>query len=88
MLAEAGSLREDVLRAAALVEAVAMYDPVGADRSIDGADVEALLRIVAGWMGGALRSLGEDDPDRVCAVMAGLRAPAYDDGGSDCGDGG
>jgi hypothetical protein len=86
MSTEAGSLREDVLRAAGLVEAIAMYDPFRADLAIDGGDAEGMLRIVAGWMGGALRSLAEDDPDRACAVMAGLRAPVYDDGGADYGD--
>jgi hypothetical protein len=87
MPTEAGSLREDVLRAAALVEAVAFYDPAGVERAIAGGDAEALLRIVAGWMGGALRSLAEDDEHLASAVMAGLRAPAYDDGGADYHDG-
>jgi hypothetical protein len=87
MSTETGSLREDVLRAAVLVEAVAFYDPAGVERAIAGGDAEAILRIVAGWMGGALRSLAEDDPGHACAVMAGLRAPAYADGGTDYDDG-
>jgi hypothetical protein len=82
-----GDLRDDVLRAAALVEAVARYDPIVADRAIEGGDAEAMLRLVAGWLGGALRALAGDDPDEAAAVMAGLRSAAYADGGGDYDDG-